>query len=929
MKIFFPLFQRSIEDLSKDISWAEHNKKGYVIRDPMSPDDLLYLSEGEYKKLVRIAISNETTLDVIVTPKDTPVTVQNRFPSLSKDNSEKSPFSFGERGFPRDFIINLIPGWKLKESMIEIERNFGPFLPIYYKNIISWLGHKSSRVNYQLMLRLGNFFNVIFKTRGINQVILIMKISSIVILQYIGGNPMENTEELGQRVKLIHGLPAHLPSNFRRLIRSGNVLYQRIFITLYHSYKGLKGVYGSPDLSSIQAPTFNMKEWIDNKSKGRHPLNTTPFKKYDFSGFFVMPKHVMPFWDFINPKKIICDFRLDLNKLPLIMTASPLTSKSYMSAGTAALAHLEQDTKLIKFLRLLCSATASPETPKIGNPWTEGAYQCLSYMKNMAFLQTLMYKEHTSETRTPSEIGKSLPLGKLSIKEEAAGKIRVFAISDYWTQYVMKPIHNSMFRVLKEIPSDATFNQLERVKEFSSRRHSFIASYDLKSATDMIPQSIYTLVLRPWMNHVIPPIPTLVPTILKSYPPQWDLCRLWLDVMVDRDYYFKGEPFRYTRGQPMGTLSSWSSLALIHHFLVFVAAREAGKAPFTDYLVLGDDIVIGDEDVAQAYSELCDSQGIKIGYAKSFVSNNEFFQFASQNLIGETNISPISLKEVLSIQLRDRYTSLHSGITSIAAKCEFVSRLNWKGFLKTGKLFNLVRAVVSARDWKLYSRALSRGIFPRRMGNLLLNMLSSPFLVRENTFGVSILMAVLRQDIKYLTKEKSYPLLDQIHFMEDLAIYFLNKFEDKATKAHDDLIKGEARDRDWIINPATMDIVDRMLYDVFIDQRQQIEDCHETFTELSIRFESLIYENQIRHLWLEEEEENLSRISMSEIHLITKCLSDLDSIKLAIKSADEVTKTNHSERLTPLVRGLLDLRLTVAKATVSEGPNKPISQVLL
>jgi hypothetical protein len=33
-------------------------------------------------------------------------------------------------------------------------------------------------------------------------------------------------------------------------------------------------------------------------------------------------------------------------------------------------------------------------------------------------------------------------LGQLALKKEAAGKIRVFAMVDVWTQSVLKPLHN-------------------------------------------------------------------------------------------------------------------------------------------------------------------------------------------------------------------------------------------------------------------------------------------------------------------------------------------------------------------------------------------------------------------------------------------------------------------------------------------------------
>lgn len=54
---------------------------------------------------------------------------------------------------------------------------------------------------------------------------------------------------------------------------------------------------------------------------------------------------------------------------------------------------------------------------------------------------------------------RNVRLGSLSIKEEAAGKVRVFAITDLITQSVMKPLHDSIFDLLKRIPMDGTFNQ--------------------------------------------------------------------------------------------------------------------------------------------------------------------------------------------------------------------------------------------------------------------------------------------------------------------------------------------------------------------------------------------------------------------------------------------------------------------------------------
>lgn len=95
----------------------------------------------------------------------------------------------------------------------------------------------------------------------------------------------------------------------------------------------------------------------------------------------------------------------------------------------------------------------------------------------------------------------NLYLGRLAIKEEAAGKARVFAITDSITQSVMKPLHLSLFSILKTIPMDGTHNQsgpLDRLRTLHSEgciRGQTFYSYDLSAATDRLPIDLQEQVL--------------------------------------------------------------------------------------------------------------------------------------------------------------------------------------------------------------------------------------------------------------------------------------------------------------------------------------------------------------------------------------------------------------------------------------------------
>jgi len=51
-------------------------------------------------------------------------------------------------------------------------------------------------------------------------------------------------------------------------------------------------------------------------------------------------------------------------------------------------------------------------------------------------------------------------IGQLSRKNEAAGKVRVFAMVDIWTQSLLKPLHSMLTSFLGSLPNDGTKDQI-------------------------------------------------------------------------------------------------------------------------------------------------------------------------------------------------------------------------------------------------------------------------------------------------------------------------------------------------------------------------------------------------------------------------------------------------------------------------------------
>lgn len=188
-------------------------------------------------------------------------------------------------------------------------------------------------------------------------------------------------------------------------------------------------------------------------------------------------------------------------------------------------------------------------------------------------------------------------LGRLVKLNEARGKVRIIAITDWWTQIVFKPIHDSIMVFLKTIPMDGTFDQVKPLQRLLdlNRSENVLYSFDLSAATDRLPVMLQV-------------------QILSTLGVRGDLWR----AILDRPWHLDDSPTRYSVGQPMGCYSSWAMLALTHHIIVQIAAKRSGcESIFTQYAVLGDDIVIADDMVANNYLAIMKVLGVDVNLVKS------------------------------------------------------------------------------------------------------------------------------------------------------------------------------------------------------------------------------------------------------------------------------------------------------------------------
>jgi hypothetical protein len=229
---------------------------------------------------------------------------------------------------------------------------------------------------------------------------------------------------------------------------------------------------------------------------------------------------------------------------------------------------------------------------------------------------------------------------KLSYFSDKEGKTRVIAILDYWSQTALKPLHDALMGILKNIPSDFTFNQDDFQSSLPSTGPYYC--YDLSAATDRMPVDFQVSVLSNLIGI--------------------DHALAWKRLLVGEAFVNKDcpEPIYYRAGQPMGAYSSWAAMALSHHVMVQLSAINARVVKpghyFPDYCLLGDDLVIANREVALQYKILCSQLDMPISDEKTLVSET-MLEFAKRIVISGVEVSGFSIGGFL--ETWKKYSLLH------------------------------------------------------------------------------------------------------------------------------------------------------------------------------------------------------------------------------------------------------------------------------
>lgn len=478
-----------------------------------------------------------------------------------------------------------------------------------------------------------NFFQFILKmNRNHGSIFTVkwLKACTVALQKALGEDKISSLRVLEPNLPLprcINGYPAIINKQDRHLIRDGNVQIIRFWHSLFSLYRilsipgklKLETITGSfnGDKSSLDNLCNTALSWNWNQSISKVALNQNLSPRN-----FIMSSKA-------SPSNVMSVFGLFTD------VANLMTSESGKEVYYNMLKYLDT----------------------ISHKWNTELF-----LTKFANAVSIISNDEISEENLNKKKSVKGGFGQFAIKEEAAGKIRVFALVDSVTQSVLSPLHEALFSVLRELPNDGTFDQESSVRRCQEKAIASgkAFSFDLSAATDRLPVG-------------------LTGSIFESLFQIPNLGRVWSDFLVNRDFYFSDklvskfdldfDKLRYGVGQPMGALSSWAGLAITHHWIMQYSSaliNPSRKSWEDQYEVLGDDIVIFDENLANQYLLVMKAIGVEINLSKSIVSKTKpVFEFAKRTSLYDTLVSGITLSQIRSgITLSSRVSHLFSWLNN-------------------------------------------------------------------------------------------------------------------------------------------------------------------------------------------------------------------------------------------------------------------------
>jgi hypothetical protein len=195
------------------------------------------------------------------------------------------------------------------------------------------------------------------------------------------------------------------------------------------------------------------------------------------------------------------------------------------------------------------------------------------------------------------------PMGRIGFIQEGGCKLRSVANPFLAVQALGEPLKIKLERLSRTMPTIASFDQ-DRAKDLITTwlgKGKKVYSFDCSAFTDRFPYAIQRIVLQALLKQGI--------------VDQFDF-----DVMetVVEGFWVLPDstPVRWSVGQPLGFGPSFHLATISHDVLL----RALGGVS-SQYLIVGDDIVINDTPLAEMYEVVMNNLGVEINKSKSILSD--------------------------------------------------------------------------------------------------------------------------------------------------------------------------------------------------------------------------------------------------------------------------------------------------------------------
>jgi len=211
----------------------------------------------------------------------------------------------------------------------------------------------------------------------------------------------------------------------------------------------------------------------------------------------------------------------------------------------------------------------------------------------------------------------SLLAGRIGLIQEAGYKLRAVANPGRIFQCVLKPFGDAIYSHLQNLDWDCTFDQNRAIPilQDSLSQGKMVYSIDLSGATDYFPLKLQEFLLKKFFTE--------------------KEVSLFVELSTS-SWYFPGMgEVKWKRGQPLGLYPSFGAFALTHGILLLGLLNR----PYNnDFFVLGDDVVIVDDQLALDYHALMKELGCPISPSKTLQSTS-LCEFAGK-VITSTKVIP-------------------------------------------------------------------------------------------------------------------------------------------------------------------------------------------------------------------------------------------------------------------------------------------------